>query len=211
MCVCCIQLRCCLYSQSVDLAFLSVTGSGQISAHLQNNSPEEKLSSQHAALISFCLSSSPFFLTLPDSPVSDPDRDPPELLYSALPLPFLFQFLFSNLICLFLYHALCKNTLWVGASGVRRFVTNSYTLVVHAFALTLTCMCACMCTHTHRYIYGWHLLHWLALLFTAPSDGNKILKYTDSFSHTNSKYAHTQINTQSQELHQMLYFLPLCG
>lgn len=49
MFVCACSVRCCLYSQcsAADLALLSVSGSGQISAHLQNNSPEEKLSSLH--------------------------------------------------------------------------------------------------------------------------------------------------------------------
>lgn len=72
---------------AVDPAFFPVTGSGQISVDLQNNSPEEKLlSASHPFL---CLPFCSFALS-----VSSPDTDPPELLYSPSPL---FVFCFRSL------------------------------------------------------------------------------------------------------------------
>lgn len=56
--------------------------------HLRKNSP---LGTSPFSLSAFLLLRS-FSPSLSDSSVSDPDRDPPKLLYSALPLPFLSRF-----------------------------------------------------------------------------------------------------------------------
>lgn len=118
VCVCVCSVHCCLYSQCSRPGVLSSDriGANQRSLTEQLTWGKTLLSARRPVLCllfySFALSLS---LSVSDSSVSDPDRDPPELLYSALPLPFLFRFSFSNPICLFLYRALCKDTLWEGS------------------------------------------------------------------------------------------------
>lgn len=138
---------------AVDPAFFPVTGSGQISAHLENNSPEENLFSQHVALFLF-LPSCYFSLSLPysasDSSVSDPDRDPPELLYSALPLPlYLFFFGFRSLTLSVSFYIMLSVKIPCGRAVTN---TSAHTDCTH-IALTLKCTCA----HTRMDTYIHHL------------------------------------------------------
>ena len=107
--VCARSVKCCLYSQC-----------GRPGVHLCDRIGADQCSlteqltwgkTQPLSLSAFPLLRS-FSLWLF---LSDPDRGPLEPRCSALPLPFLFQFSFHNPICLFLYHALCKDTLWEGS------------------------------------------------------------------------------------------------
>lgn len=94
MCVCVQYIAVCILS-AVDPAFFPVTGSGQISVHLQNNSPEEKLSSQHVALFSVCFSTPLLFLSLSLSltPLSLTQTEIPLSYCTQLSLsPFFFGF-----------------------------------------------------------------------------------------------------------------------
>lgn len=86
----CIQSGAVCFLSAVDPAFIPVTGSRQISAHLQNNSPEEKFSARRPFL---CLLSSSPLLPLSPTPLSLTQTEIPLSYCTQLSLsPFFFSF-----------------------------------------------------------------------------------------------------------------------
>lgn len=145
----CVQYGAVCILSAVDPAFFPVTGSGQISVHLQNNSPEEKLSSQHVALFSVCFSSPSLFfslsLSLSLTPLSLTQTEIP-LSYCTLPLPFSF-FGFHSLTLSVSFHIMLSVKIPCG-----RAVSNKHNRThrtVHA--CTDTDVHACAQTHGHVY------------------------------------------------------------
>lgn len=117
--VCVHSVRCCLYSQNSRPGVLLTDriGADQRSLTEQLTWGETLLTVGRPFLFLSFYSFALFLsLSLSLTPVSLTHTEIPLSYCTQLSLsPFLFQFSFPNPICLFLYHALCKDTLWEGS------------------------------------------------------------------------------------------------